>query len=103
MKEILAAAASPPPAPAPQAPDRAARDAALRESAKAFEAAFLAQMLTQSGLAKTLGANGGFGGEAFSGLLVEQYAAEIVEQGGFGLAEKIYEQLREKDAGHADR
>ncbi|SNT68341.1 Rod binding protein [Amphiplicatus metriothermophilus] len=103
MKEVLAAGIVPSAPPAPHAADPAAREAALRESARAFEAAFLAQMLTHSGLAKSLGANGGFGGEAFSGLLVEQYAAEIVEQGGFGLAEKIYEQLRDKDAGHADR
>lgn len=102
MKEVLAASDLSSLTHAPHAPERPARDEALRESAKAFEAAFLAQMLTHSGLAKSLSANGGFGGEAFSTLLVEQYAAQIVEQGGFGLAEKIYEQLRDKDAGHAD-
>ena len=79
------------------------RDALLRENAKAFEATFVAQMLSHSGLADALSAESGFGGEAFSSLLIEQYAAELVEQGGFGLAETIYEQLRMKDASHVGR
>lgn len=79
------------------------RDGELRKSAKSFEAVFVAQMLSQSGLGKALGADGGFGGEAFSGFLVEQYANRLVEQGGFGLAEKIYQQLRQQDASHAER
>lgn len=78
------------------------RDAELRKSAKAFESVFVAQMLTYGGLTKALGANAGFGGEAFSGLLVQQYANELVEKGGFGIADKIYDQLRERGAGDAN-
>lgn len=74
------------------------REAELRESAKAFESVFVAQMLSQSGLGKALAADGGFGGEAFSSLLVEQYAGKLVEQGGFGLAEHIYQQLSRQEA-----
>ncbi|NJM35733.1 MAG: chemotaxis protein chel [Rhodomicrobium sp.] len=73
------------------------RDARLIENAKAFEAVFVAQMLSHSGLAEAVSANGGFGGEAYSSALIEQYAEKLVEQGGFGLAEKIYEQLLAKE------
>ncbi|MGE0407932.1 MAG: rod-binding protein [Amphiplicatus sp.] len=83
------------PAKAPLTP---ARDAELKESARAFETVFVAQMLSYSGFSEALSANGGFGGEAFAGLLVEQYAAELVERGGFGVADMVYEQLRDKEA-----
>ena len=66
--------------------------------ARAFEAAFVAQMLSHSGLADAVGAEAGFAGEAYSTLMVEQYANQLVEDGGFGLAEKIYEQLKHKDS-----
>lgn len=88
-------------APGGAAPSR--REEELLQSAKAFEAVFVAQMLSQSGLGKAIAADGGFGGEAFSSLLVEQYADRLVEQGGFGLAERIYEQLRREEAPRADR
>ena len=39
----------------------------------------------------------GNGGDAFSGMLVEQYANDLVESGGFGIAEKIYAQLLDKE------
>lgn len=86
----------------PAQPDGARREA-LMENAKAFEATFVAQMLTHSGFSEALSSNGGFGGEAFSSLLVEQYAEKLVDQGGFGLAEKIYEQLLSKDGGNVGR
>ncbi|MEQ8749336.1 MAG: rod-binding protein [Amphiplicatus sp.] len=86
----------------PAQPD-GARRAALMENAKAFEATFVAQMLTHSGFSEALSSNGGFGGEAFSSLLVEQYAEKLVDQGGFGLAEKIYEQLLSKDGLNVER
>lgn len=79
------------------------RDEQLMKTAKAFEAVFVAQMLSQSGLGKAIAADGGFGGEAFSSLLVEQYSNKLVEKGGFGLAERIYDQLRQQDAPRAER
>lgn len=93
-------------APAPAASGRtpgAARDEEMVRNAKAFEAVFVAQMLQHSGLSETLSSNGGFGGEAFSSLLVEQYAEKLVDKGGFGLAEKIYEQLQAKGASNVER
>lgn len=79
----------------------AAPDEELMRNAKAFEAVFLAQMLAHSGLGDALAANGGFGGEAFSSLLVEQYANKLVEQGGFGLADAIYAQLKDNQSNAA--
>lgn len=78
-------------------------DAELLATARAFESVFIAQMLAHSGLGKALSAEGGFGGEAFSSLLVDEYASRLVEKGGFGLAEKVYEQLRAKGAPDASR
>lgn len=75
----------------------AAREKALKETARAFETVFIAQMLQHGGLAKALGADAGFGGEAFSSLLVEKYAEGLADKGGFGLADKIYAQLRAMD------
>jgi flagellar protein FlgJ len=90
-------------ASSPAGEANAARDEELRKTAKAFESVFVAQMLSYGGLTEALGANAGFGGEAFSGLLVEQYADQLVERGGFGIADKIYDQLRERGEGDGGR
>ncbi len=73
------------------------RKAQILEQAHEFESVFVAQMLKYSGLEKAISSQGEFGGEAYSSLLLEQYANKIVEKGGFGLAEKIYEQLLNKE------
>ncbi len=87
---------------APQAArERTTRDDTILEQAKEFEAVFVAQMLKHSGFEKALSADSGFGGENYASLLLNQYAAKIVDNGGFGLAEKIYEQLKAKEAGDA--
>ena len=70
-------------------------DPRIRHSAKEFEASFIAQMLTAAGLDKAFTESSGFGGEAFSSLLIEQYAQKLSDYGGFGLANEIYKQLRE--------
>ena len=91
---------------APQAPDRTAhdaqlRDAQLKEQAREFEAVFVSQMLKHTGLTEALSGEGEkFGGEAFASMLTDQFAADLVEDGGFGLAEEIYQQLLEKDRSH---
>ncbi len=72
-----------------------ARDDALRQAAKEFEATFIAEMLTYAGFDKALSSRSGFGGEAFSRLLIDSYAAEISDSGSFGLADKIYNQLKD--------
>ncbi len=66
------------------------------EKAREFETVFVAQMLKYSGMDKAISQESGFGGDAFSGMMLEQYARGIVDNGGFGLAEKIYGQLREQ-------
>jgi peptidoglycan hydrolase FlgJ len=81
--------------PAPQ--PTAERKAQILEQAREFESVFVAQMLKYSGLEKAISSQGGFGGEAYSSLLLEQYASKIVEKGGFGLTENIYEQLLKKE------
>lgn len=70
------------------------RDAQLREKAQEFESIFIAEMLSHAGFDKALSENAGFGGEAFSRMLVESYAEQLSEKGGFGLADRIYRQLK---------
>lgn len=70
------------------------RELELRQSAKEFESVFVAEMLRHAGLDSALSGDSGLGGEAFSSLLIDRYAEEIVEKGGFGFAEQIYRQLR---------
>ena len=69
-------------------------DERIMEKAREFETVFVAQMLKYSGMDKAISQESGFGGDAFSGMMLEQYARNIVDTGGFGLAEKIYNQLR---------
>ena len=84
---MIDAAATPPPLPP-------AREAALRESARALEASFLAEMLQHTGLGRTLEAMGGGAGEdAFASLLAREQADAMADAGGIGLARSIYEAL----------
>ncbi|SIO49950.1 Rod binding protein [Rhodovulum sp. ES.010] len=79
-----------------------ARDTHLREAAKALEAQFLAEMLKNAGLGETKGAfTGGPGEEQFASFLRQEQAKEMVEAGGIGLAESLFEALKERidDAG----
>lgn len=73
--------------------DRALKDAELRQSAQDFEASYIAQMLTFSGLDKALMSGGGEDVAAFASFYIESFAAEIAEKGGFGLADNFYEQM----------
>lgn len=68
----------------------------LKEKAQEFEAIFVAQMLKYSGLTEALTQNGGKDMAAFSDFYVQSVAGEIVQQDGFGLAEKFYETLLKK-------
>ncbi len=74
-------------------------DARLREVAQEFEAVFIGEMLKSMGLdeaASGLGGDftGGHGEDAFRTFLVREYADAISEKGAFGLADKIYGQLK---------
>jgi Rod binding domain-containing protein len=73
-------------------PERAARAAA-----EAFEAAFLAEMLRYTGLnAMPAGFGGGAGEDAFGSFLTDEYARLLAERGGIGLAEQVFELLRQR-------
>lgn len=76
-----------------------ADDAKLRQVAQEFEAVFIGEMLKHIGLDEAAGElggdfTGGYGEDAFRTFLVREYADAISEKGAFGLADKIYNQLK---------
>ncbi|MFL4469463.1 rod-binding protein [Tateyamaria armeniaca] len=72
-------------------------DTALRAAAEKLEATFLAEMLKSAGLGETRDAFGGGAGEdQFSSFLVQAQAEEMVAAGGLGLAEALFEALKER-------
>ena len=90
---------SPTPAPRqdPPAPATPTAAAAARQAAEAFEAAFLAEMLKYTGLNATSESfGGGAGEEAFASFLTEEYARLLAGRGGIGLAEQVFELLKQR-------
>jgi len=77
------------------------RDAALFKAAQDLEASFLAEMLKSAGFGKPRDAyGGGVGEDQFGSFLRQAQAKEMVKQGGIGLAESLFEALKERaDAG----
>lgn len=81
----------------PASPDKA-REAALRDAAQKLEATFLAEMLKSAGLGDGADAfGGGVGEDQFSSFLVQAQAEEMVKAGGIGLAQSIFESLKEQN------
>lgn len=79
------------------APPRPDRGASLREAARTLESAFLAEMLKAAGVGRPCEAFGGGAGEdQFSSFLREAQAAEMVRAGGIGLAQALFEALKER-------
>ncbi|TCO73352.1 rod-binding protein [Rhodovulum euryhalinum] len=77
------------------------RDAPLREAAQKLEAQFLSEMLKHAGLGEAKGAFTGGPGEAqFASFLREAQAHELVRAGGIGLAEQLFEALKERMDDH---
>lgn len=73
------------------------KEIAARKAAEDFEAAFLAEMLKESGInAMPSGFGGGAGEEAFGSFLTEEYARLLAQRGGFGLAERVFEILKQR-------
>lgn len=71
-------------------------DAALMDSARRLEASFLAEMLKVAGMHSTSESfGGGAGEEQFGSFLVRAHASAIAENGGIGLAETLFESLKE--------
>lgn len=97
-----------PPQPLPAAPAPALPGTAepatpadpLRVAARAFEAAFLAEMFAAAGLGQARGAfGGGVGEDQLAGMLARAQADAASRAGGFGLAESIYRALQADTAG----
>ncbi len=76
-------------------PQAADTDARLHEAARKLEATFLAEMLKSAGLGtprETFG--GGIGEDQFGSFLRNAQAEAMVEAGGIGLAERLFEALK---------
>ncbi|GHE01743.1 hypothetical protein U879_16080 [Defluviimonas sp. 20V17] len=72
------------------------------QAAQALEASFLAEMLGHAGLGDTPEAFGGGTGEAqFASFLREAQAEKMVARGGIGLAEQLFQTLKERADGGA--
>ena len=72
----------------------------LREKAREMEAAFLAEMLKHAGVGevKSEFGTGGPGEEQFASFLRHEQAKSMVEGGGIGLAETIFNALVAQEA-----
>lgn len=91
----------------PTTPNTSLRDAAahrgdekLRKVAERLEATFLAEMLKHAGAnesRETFG--GGIGEDQFGSFLRQAQADEMAKSGGVGLAEHLFEALKEKSNG----
>lgn len=78
-------------------------DEALRAVAKEFEKVFVAQMLKQANLLENNSSfSGGYGEEAFHSFLIDEYAGAMTDSHSFGLAERIYDQLKQKAQADAE-
>lgn len=70
----------------------------LMEKAKSLEAAFLSEMLSHAGLGASEGTfSGGIGEEQFASFLRDAQAKSIVDHGGIGLAEHLFQSLVRKE------
>lgn len=91
------------PSPRPTEVASTATEEALREAARAFEAAFLSEMLKHTGLSKAPDEfGGGVGEEQFAGFLREAQAKDMVASGGIGLAEHIFRAMQERMTSDVD-
>jgi len=71
-------------------------DQALRQAAESLEATFLAEMLKSAGVGAPRAAfGGGAGEEQFASFLRQAQAERMVAAGGIGLAESLFEALKE--------
>ena len=75
-------------------------DNKLWDAAQKLEATFLSEMLKSAGFGEARDAFGGGAGEdQFSSFLLEAQAEKMVEAGGIGLAESLFEALKERSDG----
>lgn len=75
---------------------RTDQDQAIRAAAQALEATFISEMLKGTGLGEARDAfGGGIGEDQFASFLREEQSKLIADRGGFGLAESIFQSLKE--------
>ncbi|HGG63719.1 MAG TPA: chemotaxis protein chel [Rhodobacteraceae bacterium] len=81
-------------------PGPASRNDKLMEAARELEASFLAEMLKSAGYGKAREAFGGGAGEdQFQSFLLREHARAIVDHGGIGLAQSLFEALKLREEG----
>lgn len=86
---------TPPLAGPPKLPPQ--KEQTLRDAADEMEAVFLAEMLKSAGLGKTSEAfGGGIGEDQFASFLTQSQARAMVQAGGIGLSESIFNSLKER-------
>ncbi len=69
----------------------------LKSAAEQLETSFLAQMLKSAGVGKMPeGFGGGIGEEQFASFLRREQAREMAQVGGIGLAQSLFEAMRER-------
>lgn len=74
-------------------------DKKLMDVAKKLEASFLAEMLKSAGFGKSRESfGGGAGEEQFGSFLVQAQADAMVEIGGIGLAQSLFEALKDNES-----
>ena len=85
----------------PLVPPTQPHDTKLMKAAQKLEASFLAEMLKAAGYGEAREAlGGGAGEEQFASFLVDAQAEKMVQSGGIGLAEHLYQSLKDRqDAG----
>jgi Rod binding domain-containing protein len=70
-------------------------DSKLMDAAKKLEATFLAEMLKSAGFgASRESFGGGVGEDQFSSFLIREQADEMVNAGGIGLAQALFEAMK---------
>ena len=87
----------PAPHQASASPTLSHSDVKMFEASKKLEATFLAEMLKSAGFgAPRSSFGGGIGEEQFSSFLREAQAREMVEAGGIGMAQALFEAMKVK-------
>ncbi|WP_166417913.1 rod-binding protein [Cochlodiniinecator piscidefendens] len=78
-------------------PARESQDVLLRRAADELETNFLAEMLKSAGVGKPSESfGGGVGEEQFGSFMRLEQARSMVASGGIGLAESIFQSLKER-------
>ncbi len=82
----------------PGAENSESRHRTMREAADELETQFLAEMLKSAGFGEARESfGGGVGEEQFASFLRQEQAREMVQTGGVGLAESIFNALKRMD------